>query len=231
MLVKNFNMALITVNNAILNWEIQNLDENYLKNYIVFISYKTCGLTIEDLIINKHINRVGNGTQFIYAFEKLCPNLVQEIKLSINTTLENKTIFNETIEFMALPTVPFIVPEVDVGSFFIDVDENVHIYWNLILKDKWNGDNLMIQITNEHKYPTNQLNNQTFQTESNYLSTAVLKKDWINNTLGAEIRLQAKNSIGFAKSASFIKIPSKDRLYAKPENIQVYRLNNYYHVS
>ncbi|CAO1410335.1 unnamed protein product [Diamesa serratosioi] len=232
---KNSKIVLETKNNAILAWETESIDQHYPEKYDIFIVYRSsCDLTWIRLNITK--NFVRNGNQFLYAFEKICHNNTNKITLGSESISQGTKYENVTIDYQGLPNVPFVVPQVDVGSFFIDKNNDVHIYWKKIDSTSYNGDKFQINFTQEIKKSTRQLNNQTINqtiTEKIDLirSTTILKQDWFNSSLGVKIKLQAYNDIGYASGASFIEIPPKDHLCGKPENIQVYVLNKTYHVS
>ena len=176
--------------------------------------------------ITEKISRFSNI--FLYAFEHLCPNKLNRIDLYIKSkTTQGINFVNKTLLFYALPRKPSIVPVVDVGSFFIDNNDKVHIYWKKINKFDFYGENFTMHITNELDHTTHQLNNEQRLATSSY----TFEKDWLNTTSGAKLKLHASNIFGPAINASWIEIPSKDRLCGKPENIQVYKVDKSYYVS
>ena len=231
MSVYDFSTFIVTKQNVILTWKINNLDENYPKNYNVSLIYRSeCDLTWKYLDLNENFV-FRNDSQFIYAFDRICPNKLNRITLSIKSKLNNVTIKSLDVKFMGLPREPVYSPTVDPESFYIDDIGNLHLYWKRINPTDYNGDNYTIQITNEHKHSTNHPNQTSFIKIDLNKSTATFEKDQFNATLGAKFKLLSSNDVGPAKDASFIEIPSKDRLCGKPEHIKVVRLGNDYNVS
>ncbi|CAO1402264.1 unnamed protein product, partial [Diamesa tonsa] len=144
------------------------------------------------------------------------------------------------VTFKGYPREPFFSPNMEPGSFSIDENDNLHLYWKRIYSTDFNGDNFTIQITNEHKYPRNQSCNPTINILT---SSATFEKDQFSARSGAKFKLLSSNEVGPAKEASFIEIPSEDHLSkdasfieipseddlcGKPENIQVVQLDKDY---
>ena len=232
MSVFNLTTLIITKHNAILAWRIENIDKHYPEYYNVSIIHRSeCDMTWKYLDINENIVRNGNDNQFLYAFDILCPNKLNRITLSTNSTLNNVTIPSFNVTFTGVPREPFFSPDIDPGSFFIDDIGNLHLYWKKIEEVNYNGDNYMIRITNEYKIQTNH-SNQTSNPKVDIIKSFVtFEKDQFNATLGAKFKLLSTNDVGPAKEASFIEIPSIDRRCGKPENIQVVKLGNDYNVT
>lgn len=189
------------------------------------MSYNSaCSLEIKVKNITGKISR--NSNIFLYAFEDLCPNENNRVDLCIrSTSQEVNSMINKSLTWEALPREPTIAPVVDVGSFFVDNNEDVHIYWKKINSNDYydNKANFTIEITNEHQ--------STNSTIDVLKSSAMIKKDWFNTTSGAKFKLRASNTAGPAINATWMKIPSKDRRCKKPENIQVLKMDGIYYVS
>ena len=190
MSVYNFSVSQTrNTNNAILTWKIENLDDHYPEDYKVYIEYQSgCDFIRRRLYINENMVRIGNENQFMYCFEKLCPNYENKITLFTNSTFDNLTTPSVEVKFMGLPREPFYSPIIDPGSFFIDDIGNLFVYWKRIDPTDYNGNNFKIQITNGH---LQEPNDQT-------MWIATFGKDRFNTALDAKIKLLSSNDVGSA---------------------------------
>lgn len=114
---------------------------------------------------------------------------------------------NATITFKTKPKLPDAPPTVDIGSFYINDNHDISIFWKEL--PRW-------QRNHEHTYYVVEAYPDKHETIS-----AKYKSMFTTDSKDYEFRIRSQNPLGFSNDFSKIVIPSAQKRIKRPERLKL----------
>lgn len=115
---------------------------------------------------------------------------------------------NATYSFKTLPKLPDAPPSVDIGSFYINDNQDIFVFWKELPKWERNHDHT------EYVVETQNCLDKIEQVRGKYNSMSTDSIDY-------EFRIRTKNPIGYSNEFSKILVPSAEKRIQRPERLKL----------